>query len=276
MNICSPKVKNKDISCLDRETLVKLATIINKNTNIKINIVGSKKKIHNDIKNTINNIWGCNSERCWFTIIQFTEKIPTKLLKIIQTYYKPKKPLSWNKNKNEWLSTIDIDNVLNQYAKAYKKHYYYGSVPDDFQKSNNSGTCLINKICKINILELNKKYNSFSVVFNTDPSTKSGEHWTCMYVDMKGIKDKPSIYYFDSIGDKPSENINKLIKKLKKQNNKLNYHYNDIQHQHGNTECGIYVLHFIISMIKGKSFGNYIKYKKSDKFIEKFRNIYFI
>jgi len=278
MNICSPKVKKNSVSCLDKKNLIKLAKIINKHTNHKINISNPEVKIHNDIKQIINNTWGCNSERCWFTIIELTDKIPSNLLKKMKSYYKPKKPLSWKVNKNKWLTNIDIDKVLNQYTESNKNFHYYGAVPDDFDKKTKYGECALNNICKINLSELSKKYSCFSVVFNTDPSSKSGKHWTCMYIDINGvnIKNKPSIYYFDSTGEKPSSNVKKLISKLKKQNNNLDYYWNDIQHQDQNTECGIYVMHFIISMLKGKSFHNYIINKKSDKFIEKFRNIYFI
>ena len=68
----------------------------------------------------------------------------------------------------------------------------------------------------------------------------------------------------------------KIIKQGKE--NKINFTYfeNDIQHQKGGTECGIYSLHFIINMIEGNDFQDYISEHKSDKFIEKFRNIYFI
>ena len=39
-------------------------------------------------------------------------------------------------------------------------------------------------------------------------------------------------------------------------------------------ECGIYCLHFLTEMLKGKNFHEYIK-SLDDKTIEKYRNIFF-
>ena len=89
------------------------------------------------------------------------------------------------------------------------------------------------------------------------------------------------MYYFDSVGSKPPKEIYDLVDKLQKQHhsikgNTIDFIYNDIQHQRGNTECGIYCLHFLETMLKGKNFEDYIKTKNNDKYIEKFRNYYFI
>ena len=58
--------------------------------------------------------------------------------------------------------------------------------------------------------------------------------------------------------------------------NTMDFLYNDIQHQQKNTECGIYCLHFLETMLKGKNFKQYIKNKNNDEYMEKFRNYYFI
>ena len=45
------------------------------------------------------------------------------------------------------------------------------------------------------------------------------------------------------------------MNKLEKQSNfKFDIFFNDIKHQNGNTECGIYCLHFLTEMLKGKKF----------------------
>ena len=54
------------------------------------------------------------------------------------------------------------------------------------------------------------------------------------------------------------------------------YFYNDIQHQYGNTECGIYSIHFLTEMLKGKPFKEYINQKIDDKKMFRFRNKFFI
>ena len=48
------------------------------------------------------------------------------------------------------------------------------------------------------------------------------------------------------------------------------------EHQYGDTECGMYTLYFIINMLDGTHDSNYFKTKRiPDKFVEKYRNIYF-
>ena len=56
----------------------------------------------------------------------------------------------------------------------------------------------------------------------------------------------------------------------------MDFLYNDIQHQKGTTECGIYCLHFITSMLEGVEFEKYVNTKINDENMEKFRHVFFI
>ena len=52
-----------------------------------------------------------------------------------------------------------------------------------------------------------------------------------------------------------------------------NHNFN---HQKTNTECGMYCLYFIISLLSNKHDFDYFNTKQiSDKHVERFRNIYF-
>ena len=65
--------------------------------------------------------------------------------------------------------------------------------------------------------------------------------------------------------------------KIQEQTNfTLDIFYNNIKHQNGNTECGVYCLHFLTEMLKGEKFEEYINKDLNDKLIEQFRNIFFI
>ena len=59
-------------------------------------------------------------------------------------------------------------------------------------------------------------------------------------------------------------------------NKDIDFLYNDKVHQNGNTECGVYCLHFLIHMLKGYSFKKYITNKRDDVEMEKFREIFYI
>ena len=55
-------------------------------------------------------------------------------------------PQSWVQNLNEWLSTIEINNVLYQYEKKYNNFKFYGAVPSD---------CPTEIYCKLSELKIN-------------------------------------------------------------------------------------------------------------------------
>lgn len=49
-----------------------------------------------------------------------------------------------------------------------------------------------------------------------------------------------------------------------------------IEHQYGNTECGIYCLYFIVHMLEDKTTDHYLKnHILKDEYIQNFRKIYF-
>ena len=91
------------------------------------------------------------------------------------------------------------------------------------------------------------------------------------------------IFFFDSVGTKPSSEIMKLVNRIIDQGHKLNPKINfkfesnkGIEHQQGNTECGIYSIFFIIHMLEDKITGHYLKtHILKDKYMEKFRKIYY-
>jgi hypothetical protein len=56
----------------------------------------------------------------------------------------------------EWLNTIDIRDVMNQYEIRYKDFEFIGPVPIDFDTVLGFGQCVINELCKINIEKLRK------------------------------------------------------------------------------------------------------------------------
>ena len=103
-----------------------------------------------------------------------------------------------------------------------------------------------------------------------------------MYVELVPCCRKvPSVYYFDSVGTKPPKEMKALVDKLQDQfhsikGSTMDFLYNDIQHQRGNTECGIYCLHFLETMLKGSDFNDYINNKNNDKEMEQKRHYYFI
>jgi|TARA_B110000971_G_C19999158_1_gene495870 hypothetical protein len=275
---CSPTKGGNSISCLDEELLRKIAHIINKLKNKKLLHIDTSRgveSIHDDICYNIGQISDCSSEACWMNLKSIMDNLGPDSAKF-KGSFKPLMPKKWIKDYNYWLSNSDIEKCLEQYTVTDNSFHFYGAVPMDFTN------CSVSNLCNFDMgghLKNNK--TKIGIVFNTDPSTKSGKHWISMYVDM-GCHNSPNygIYYFDSYGDKPSKQVSGLIRKIQEQGasckRKMNYYYNDYSFQKQDSQCGIYAIHFIKQMLDGKSFNNYLKGKLTDRTMIKLRDEYFV
>ena len=89
------------------------------------------------------------------------------------------------------------------------------------------------------------------------------------------------VFFFDSVGDPAPKEITVLVKRIIEQGKKIGldikYDSNEgIEHQYGNTECGMYSIYFIIHMLEDKLTEDYIKtHILKDEYMEKFRKVYF-
>jgi hypothetical protein len=237
---CAPN-KSGNYTCLNKNELIKLSKIYNESTN--------DKKKYIKISSTKKQIWEClvdrlGKEKCW------TELDLTKSMKKnIQNSYKTPKPLSWKKNKYEWLSTTNINNVMNQYEKKYQNFKFLGAVPAD------CGAVSYCSLAQINPANLYKNQNitKFGIVFNTDTHNKGGAHWVSVLININEKK----IIYVDSYGMNCNSHIqkyiNNIIKQFKQKNIELNYIYNKKRHQYGGSECGVYSMYFMLELLNNKS-----------------------
>lgn len=270
-NLTSKKVHDK--SCLDFKTLKLLKEIWNKR-HPDVPIKGNKKKvIWNSLQQKMKN--SCSNELCW--IDESLNKNENKD-KIKRKLFAPITPKSWKNNKNEWLSSIDIINVMKQYEEKYHNFDFLGPSPIDFETMQYNNMCVWPEICNIQINNyIKKNKNKLGFIFNTDPHYKSGAHWIATMIDL----DKCVVFFFDSNGNPPPKELKiffkKIIKQCNKCNKKMKYDSNvNFRHQESNTECGMYCLYFIISLLDKKHNFNYFKKNKiSDEKVEEFRNIFF-
>ncbi len=278
---CSPSQKNKKISCLDYTFLKKIGETLNK-YDYGVKIYKSKKKLHDEISRSIKMETECNTESCWKSLGIIKNELSDREKELFEDSFRPNMPDKWKDNPNTWLSTIDINRVMEQYENAYPKFQYLGANPIDFDKKIND-KCVSDELCNINIKEVRKEgKDCMGMVFNTDPHNSSGEHWFSLYIDLKGINinKKPCVYYFDSLASKPKDEVVEFVKRIQEQccdiKKDISFLYNDIRHQHKNTECGVYCLHFLVSMLKGEKFKNYIKNKRNDEEMTEFRKFFFV
>jgi hypothetical protein len=232
------------------------------------------KEIHAQLSRLLSNV--CNKESCWLK----QKSDFGELSKETSDVFAPDSPPEWKSNPNEWLSSVDIINVMKQYEKAYKCFEFIGPSPVDFDTRKMYGECVWNELCKFNIQEQIKSGKTkIGVIFNTDPHDKPGQHWISLFINIK----KQNIFFFDSTGDKAPKEVTVLINRIIQQGNNLNppihFNYDDsagVKHQTGNTECGVYSLYFIVHMLEDKTTNHYLKtHLLPDKHINKFRNVYF-
>jgi len=273
---CSPTNKKSinHFTCYDDNDLQELKKIWNARHPDALIKTNNSKEIWNKLKDYYSNI--CNKESCWINQMVKNPKLKNDLL----NSFAPKSPDKWKKNPNEWLSSIDIIKVMNQYEKKYKNFDFLGPSPIDYDTHEISGKCVWEELCHFELENhIKKGFNKIGVIFNTDPHNKGGEHWISLFIDIEN----KYIYFFDSVGNKIPKRImkfvNKVIQQGKKMNNSINFTFDQnypVEHQKGNTECGMYSLFFIINMLEKKINGKYLKtHKLNDKFVEKFRKIYY-
>jgi len=285
---CSPIVAGKTIStetCMTDNIIQKIKSEYNHTH--RDNPIKSQdpKTILKELRTRLSQ---CSQEDCWLRQIKDTN-LRKKIDKFI---FAPKHPREWKYNPNEWLSNYDIFNVLTQWEEAYPKFEFIGPTFIDFDSplNDNNSQCVERELCKFSLYDQIKAgRKKVAIVFNLDKHTQSGSHWVSLWID---IEDQ-FIFFFDSAGAKIPKEIARLVSRIKHQGNKLKtpirfkfYENYPLEHQYGNTECGMYSLFFIITMLTDRTedrkfFGwkekvhFFKKHRIPDKYAENLRWKYF-
>lgn len=297
---CAPGVNFEKGSCINKNLLNNIVDNFNlKYQDEKIDKVDDKEDLVNNLEDKFKEKFGCNDQICWLNQ-SFVKKMKNKDLE--KFTFRPVGP----KRKLDWLSTTNINNVIDQYEKKHKDFIFLGAVPYDFQELRQleMGEIDFNKLINGEMNEehnKNEKISQFGMVINLDPHDKPGSHWVALYTNF----DNNQIYFFDSFGKKPRKKIKKFINKIakfmyqKKYNknlpinkilkdlkggntsqeldniNEFDIRYNNIQHQIENTECGVYSINFIVRLVGGETFDEITKNITRDDFMNSCRKTYF-
>lgn len=283
---CAPDKEYDKGSCFTKDSLVQIATEINKKTSDKIDTSLDKKSLVDEIEDKLED--KCDNQICW-TKLPFLAKVDD-----IKSTFRPVGPDS----RKEWLSTIDISKVMEQYENKYHDFEYLGTVPSDFLNLSVLG------FDKLDFDELIKKGKTkIGMVINLDEHTEPGSHWVSLFADLKHYK----MYFFDSFGKKPIRNIKRFINIIvsflykKKFGNpvpikylesacekfdklcnsvqeallKIDIRYNEEKHQRTTYECGVFSMNFILRLLDGDDFDTITNKPLNDKQINKCRSVYF-
>jgi|UniRef100_A0A6C0JG54 hypothetical protein len=213
-------------------------------------------EIWNILKQQMSTVCGSN-EMCWLY-----SEFAQSSLQYLRNVFVPEKPHSWISNPTQWLTSTDISRVLKQYEDAYPDFIFIGPSPIDYDATpyTNSNACVWQDLCDFSLPRLiSSGKQKVSVIFNLDTHDQTGSHWVSLYCDVR----LRSIYYFDSnknsqsnkIPDNIIKFINGIIVNMAEEplSQTFKFYNNDkIQHQMKNTECGMYCLYFIISLLTGE------------------------
>lgn len=212
----------------------------------------SKKQLLVDLHRALSPL--CASEACWIDL-PFVDMLSSQLREKVKYFtFKPPAPES----KYAWLSTTDINDVMQQYRELFPQFHFVGALPSDFYR-----------VTKFHYSEI-PEYHKVGFVFNLDTHDQKGSHWVAGLIDNVS----KTIEYFDSAGNPPNKHIHKFLEILQaKTEHKILV--NRIVHQRENSECGIYSIHFLIKRLLGFTFHDISKSRVSDADMNKFRDSLF-
>ena len=247
---CSPKNVShydRDKTCYNTETLRKLAD--------KLGVKGGSKKSKKELWTMVSKVIpDCDTEWCWMNTVKALRDDPE-----FRNTFKPGIP----KGKHQWLSTDDIENVITQYEQVISGFKFLGAYPIDFAK------VYPETFARFDPFEYQREgIKKIGIVFNEDPSYKSGSHWVALFLNLP----KKRAWYFDSYGEPPHRNITEWVTK---QLPEYTLTTSSTQHQRQNSECGMYSIHFIVRMALGVPFDTIERDVISDAKMNKKRKVYF-
>lgn len=249
---CSPLAEETPFSCYSVNELQQLKQVYNKTYRQKIRGVSAK-----EIWVELSKLLPCKNESCFAT----TLKVRTKA-------FAPKAPASWKKKANEWLSSLEFLRLFKQYEEAFPDFKFYGPSASDYDFKMGDGKCEFDDMCTLDVRTLPPHLKKLGVVFNLDEHHKGGSHWVAMYVSVS----KKAVYYFDSAGEKIPENIYKFYKQIQNQDDTYQFFQNHpVVHQFGESECGMYAIFFILSMMYNENFSVFTKRRWKDMTMNKLR-----
>ena len=270
--MCGPRNKMdvNGFSCYTNNILYRLKEIWNKNHPTNKIHTNEPLKIWKEYQYNIGGL--CDNEECWLKKVEQNRELKSQ-----NNVFATPKPKY--EDKNEWLSNIDIADVLKKYEKVYHCFEFLGPTPIDYDTKYNSGGFVCNKIANFNLNDfISRGKNKIGVIFNLDKHNQGGSHWVCMFINIR----QRFIFYFDSVGVKPPNQVVKLINRIVEQGKRLtepilfNVEINKIQHQKKNNECGVYCLFVVTTLLEDtKTYQDFNNERYPDDDIYELRSVFF-
>lgn len=282
-NICSIDNTNIVSTCLPDDIINKISHSINQ-TDINIDNITEKLECNYKDKNRDICILD-NAVKNGILEDHESDDIKFK-------HFKPFAP----SDPTSWLGNDDIDTIQEQLYKLYPEYFYSFIHMIDIKMIKHKHFIKIDhkieSIKEINFYnKIQEGYKTYGTVFNTDPSTKGGQHWFAIFFDFRNsgsLYDPYTLEYFNSSGEpityKPFQEFllnlaSKLSDELKKCVKFIQV--TDIQHQgldpvlgENSGNCGVYSIYYIWSRLENIHYSVFNDPEKiiTDNMITNFRS----
>lgn len=281
---CSPKAARDNVvdtgTCLSAENLQTVASHV---------LSGARKRAilsKTDLRVLVGRVHAAlgtqpGHEDAWLS------RVPRKLAEEIQDAFRPEHPAEWVHNPRQWLSTTDIESVMEQYEDAVRGFRFVGVFPRDFAtKSSWSGRCVSEAMCALDVKSLLAQgVRCLGFVFNMDTHELPGSHWMALFAGIDAsTPGRFGVFYYDSVAKAPPPEIHSFMASLRAQigsmdprmGKKFGLHWNTTRRQFHNTECGVFAISFLVACLTTKlSFQSLCERMGDDDAMFRLRNHFF-
>jgi len=220
-----------------------------------------------DVVDRVKRVLGCTMESCIYQHPEVVQQLgEDRASEILRRLFKP----AGSHNPAEWLSNIDIDDVLQRVARDHKdfKHIQVHMIDFDEQDTPLHRTNLAD--------EYGRGVRCVGVVLNTDRRSGPGKHWVSMVCDMRDKKNF-TIEYFNSSGNPPAQSI-QLWMHRQKENLERNTAAQQVtlrvsreRLQEDNASCGIWSISYVWGRVRGIPAEWYTRRNIDDKSMDEIR-----
>lgn len=258
VNLCAPARRGVRVCFLEPE-LREIAIEYNKVQGK--DIIDIRQPLLPQLEQELGELCGPSNPKCWVGL-----PLLQGLRETIKKYVF--KPLM-HSDRFSWLSTSDINLIMNQYMDFDPTFKFIGTFPSDIIQ-------LYGESRLRQQIEECRNYKKIAIVFNLDTSKKIGSHWVCVYINNNSLDSNSgrTCEYFDSLGQSPSYLINKyLLLWADSPLYDLEFVVTSHPFQKQGAECGVYVIYYILNRILGYSIGEILSDSINDTNMNYYRDL---
>ena len=262
---CSPSAKFEKYTCFPVEALALMTAEVNRTSGSNMPVRVNKLTLWKNLQLALQHMCADN-EACW-----------SDQLSMQQEHVKSRAPLQWVQNQQKHLTTSQVHDVLKQYTTS--KFWFLGVYPLNFHDHTKWGKCIGDMLCSLDLKRLrNHGCTCFAFVFNTHKNGMPGQHWLAVYCGMDPNNPNYGVFFYDSYGGAWPPSVGQYMSKLEAAMADANFrrHRNTYVHQRKSGECGMFCIEWIMNMVRGVPFDEYVKNKAiTDDYMTERRNVYF-